>query len=120
MPLGLLEQPPYVAQAAKVGPDRPGRAAARPDRLDHLAGGRPMVDEAEHHRRAVTGQALHDRPADAPRATRDQRLLPGEHTHAVSSATAVRPPCPALPARRRRIIVNDAILPGHLDLWEDA
>jgi hypothetical protein len=81
VPLGLVEQPPHVGEAPKVGPHRQGLAAGRLDGGDHLLGRRLVTEEAEHHGGAVTGQALHDRPADPPRAARDQRQLPSQHSH---------------------------------------
>jgi hypothetical protein len=82
VPLGLVEQPPHLGEAPKVGPHRQGLAAGRGDRGDHLLGRYLVADEAEHHGGVVTGQALHDRPANPPRAARDQRRLTRKHPHA--------------------------------------
>jgi hypothetical protein len=63
---GLGRQPAQVRQAALIGLHRQRPAARGGHLADHPAGCLSIGEIAEHHRGAVRGQPLHDRPAYPP------------------------------------------------------
>jgi hypothetical protein len=80
---------------------------------------RELGGQQSDHRRAVTGQSLHNRPADPPRATRDQRLLAREHTHTKLLGHDHSTPRPATsPPTAPRISYSDPLGPGLLAIGE--
>jgi len=80
-PSGLLEQSPHgpPGRRGRLGPPTPFRPRPRWSRQPRRR--RPVLDQAEDHRSAVTGEALEDRVADPAGAVGDKRPLPSERAH---------------------------------------
>ena len=91
---------------SKLGADREGVPAARFDRLNHVPGLRLASAVVDGDARAVAGQALGNRPPDAPRSAGDQRRLSAQAAHPVflSQSSAGHRPVNEVATRRRPVL----------------